>query len=73
MQSAAKAPYLARFHVVKHGINELESLALAMSTNKDLQVSFFNLFFVILVFFEFLNLFVYYGTNRKIIKTSIQA
>lgn len=47
MQSAAKAPYLARFHVVKHGINELESLALAMSTNKELQVLFSHFSYII--------------------------
>ncbi|XP_077290371.1 phosphatidylinositol 4-kinase III alpha isoform X2 [Arctopsyche grandis] len=34
MQSAAKAPYLARFRVIRHGINELESLAL-MNTSND--------------------------------------
>ncbi|XP_015180131.1 PREDICTED: phosphatidylinositol 4-kinase alpha isoform X1 [Polistes dominula] len=33
MQSAAKAPFLARFKVQKYGINELENIALAVSTN----------------------------------------
>ncbi|XP_076762003.1 phosphatidylinositol 4-kinase III alpha isoform X5 [Xylocopa sonorina] len=33
MQSAAKAPFLARFKVQKYGINELENIALAVSAN----------------------------------------
>lgn len=33
MQSAAKAPFLARFKVQRYGINELENIALAVSTN----------------------------------------
>lgn len=31
--SAAKAPFLARFKVQRYGINELENIALAVSTN----------------------------------------
>ncbi|XP_015600220.1 phosphatidylinositol 4-kinase alpha isoform X2 [Cephus cinctus] len=33
MQSAAKAPFLARFKVQRYGINELENIAMAVSTN----------------------------------------
>ncbi|XP_066584253.1 phosphatidylinositol 4-kinase alpha isoform X2 [Prorops nasuta] len=33
MQSAAKAPFLARFKVQKYGISELENIALDVSTN----------------------------------------
>ena len=33
--SAAKAPYLARFRVQKLGINELEAIALAISTQNN--------------------------------------
>ncbi|KZC07783.1 Phosphatidylinositol 4-kinase alpha [Dufourea novaeangliae] len=33
MQSAAKAPFLARFKVQKYGINELENIALSVSSN----------------------------------------
>jgi len=35
--SAAKAPFLARFKVQKYGINELENIALAVSTHGKLE------------------------------------
>ncbi|PZC72005.1 hypothetical protein B5X24_HaOG212066 [Helicoverpa armigera] len=36
MQSAAKAPYLARFRVRKYGIDEMEAIAMAISSGEDL-------------------------------------
>lgn len=36
MQSAAKAPYLARFRVRKYGIAEMEALALSMVSGETL-------------------------------------
>ncbi|VVC98499.1 unnamed protein product, partial [Leptidea sinapis] len=35
MQSAAKAPYLARFRVRKYGIEEMETVAMALSKGED--------------------------------------
>ncbi|XP_072934257.1 phosphatidylinositol 4-kinase alpha [Epargyreus clarus] len=35
MQSAAKAPYLARFRVRKYGIAEMESVAMAIASGED--------------------------------------
>lgn len=35
--SAAKAPFLARFKVQRYGINELENIALAVSTNSKVE------------------------------------
>lgn len=38
MQSAAKAPFLARFKVQRYGIKELENIAMSVSANKELAV-----------------------------------
>lgn len=35
MQSAAKAPYLARFRVRKYGISEMESVAMAIASGEE--------------------------------------
>ncbi|XP_022115075.1 phosphatidylinositol 4-kinase alpha isoform X2 [Pieris rapae] len=35
MQSAAKAPYLARFRVRKYGISEMETVAMAIASGED--------------------------------------
>lgn len=37
LYSAAKAPFLARFKVQRYGINELENIALAVSTNGKIE------------------------------------
>ncbi|XP_033211468.1 phosphatidylinositol 4-kinase alpha isoform X3 [Belonocnema kinseyi] len=39
MQSAAKAPFLARFKVQRYGINELENIAMAVSSNTKLETN----------------------------------
>lgn len=36
MQSAAKAPYLARFRVRKYGISEMEAVAMAIASGEEL-------------------------------------
>ncbi|XP_064074423.1 phosphatidylinositol 4-kinase alpha isoform X1 [Vanessa tameamea] len=36
MQSAAKAPYLARFRVRKYGISDMETVAMAIASGEDL-------------------------------------
>lgn len=38
MQSAAKAPFLARFKVQRYGIKELENIAMAVSANGNVEV-----------------------------------
>ncbi|XP_023247195.1 phosphatidylinositol 4-kinase alpha isoform X2 [Copidosoma floridanum] len=39
MQSAAKAPFLARFKVQRYGIKELENIAMAVSANGNAEVN----------------------------------
>lgn len=49
MQSAAKAPYLARFRVRKYGISEMEAVAMAIASGEELPAVSKNFIYMKLV------------------------